>query len=373
MTPAGPPWTVVHCIYSVAIGGQEMVVLSLVEGMDRRRFTPRVLCFHGGGELEARFASAGVPVDVLDPTRARGPVATLTAMHRYFRRHRPAIVHTHNPTPHQYGAIAARAAGVPIVVHTKHGRNELPTWKAQALERLAGRLTDVVVPVSADAAQVAVEKDGVTPARLQVIRNGIAVDRIPFRAVGPGFRAVHVARLNHVKDQGTLLRAARLVADRHPQFVLDIVGDGEERARLEALADELRLGPQVRFHGLADDVRPYLAEADLFVLSSVSEGIALTLLEGMAAGLPVVATDVGGNREVVLPGETGLLVPPRDPAALADAMIAVLSDPARAEAMGRAARARVETAFSLTRTRHDYDALYQRLLARRGVESAVPS
>lgn len=373
MTPPSPPWTVVHCIYSVAIGGQEMVVLSLVERMDRTRFTPRVLCFRGGGELVSRFEAAGVAVDVLDVPPGAGGLACLAAMRRYFRRHRPVILHTHNPTPHQYGAIAAAAGGVPIVVHTKHGRNQLRTARSRLLERLAGRLTDVVVPVSADSAEVARTTEGVPGERIQVIRNGIAIGPAVARQGAAGWRIVHVARLNEVKDQRTLLRAVRLLADVHPEVRLHLVGDGEEREALEQLTDELRLREQVRFHGFTDDVRPYLADADLFVLSSVSEGIALTLLEAMAASLPVVATDVGGNREVVVPGETGLLVPPADPAALAEAIAALLGEPARAAAMGLAGRARVVRDFSLDRTADAYEALYLRLLARHGVAAMVPS
>jgi glycosyltransferase involved in cell wall biosynthesis len=367
MTIGAPPLTLVHCIYSVAIGGQEMVVLSLVERMDRRLYAPRVLCFHGGGELTSRFESLGVPVDVLDVPSGSGGVACLRAMRRYFRAHRPAILHTHNPTPHQYGAFAAAGGVVPIVVHTKHGRNQLLTTRGRLLERAAGLLTDVVVPVSADAADVARETDGVPAARIEVIRNGIAIRPLPARTRPAGYRVVHVARLNEVKDQPTLLAASRLVADAHPAFHLDLVGDGEQREALERQVDALGLRAHVTFHGFSDDVTPYLDAADLFVLSSTSEGIALTLLEAMAAGLPVVATDVGGNREVVQDGMTGFLVPARDPAALARAMRALLEDPTRAAGMGANGRARVVEEFALDRTAAAYDALYRRLLARHGL------
>lgn len=366
MTPAGPPWVVVHCIFSVAVGGQEMVVLSLTGKADRSRFAPRVLCLHRGGELAPRFEALGIPVDVLDRPVGGGSLGALRAMVRYLRRHRPAILHTHNPTPHQFGALSRLAAGVPVLVHTKHGRNQLLTRKGQVYERIAGQLTDALVPVSEDAAEVARTVDHVASSRIQVIRNGIALGAEPLpRTASAQWRAVHVARLNEVKDQPTLLRAARLVADREPQFRLDIVGDGEERIALERLAHELRLGDIVTFHGLHAEVRPFLDAAGVFVLSSVSEGIALTLLEAMAAGLPVVATDVGGNREVVLPGETGTLVPATDPAALAAAILATLSDPIRAAAMGAAGRARAAQFFSLDQTVREYEALYLRLLRSR--------
>jgi glycosyltransferase involved in cell wall biosynthesis len=172
---------------------------------------------------------------------------------------------------------------------------------------------------------------------------------------------VHVARLNRIKDQGTLLRAARLVADTLSGFTLDIVGDGPMHDEVHALAAELGLGDVVRFHGFRDDIGAVLATADLFVLSSLSEGISITLLEAMAAALPVVATDVGGNREVVLPEETGLLVPAGDAAALAEAMVAILTDPPRARRLGAGGLARVSRDFSIARTVAAYEEIYDTL------------
>jgi len=325
-----------------------------------------VLCMHHGGALVQRFEALGIPVDVLRHPAGDGALGTLWAMTRYLRQHRPAILHTHNPIPHQFGALARIAAGTPVLVHTKHGRNNMFSPKGQFYERVAGRLTDAVVPVSEDAAQVARTLDGVSPDRVQVIRNGIEiVDRPAPPAAEARWNAVHVARLDFVKDQATLLRAARLVANREPRFRLDIVGDGEERLALTRLAAELSLEDVVRFHGFQDEVRPFLERAGVFVLPSLSEGIALTLLEAMAAELPVVATDVGGNREVVTPGVTGLLVPPRDPRALAEAILSIMADPGRARTFGEAGRARVVRDFSLGQTVLQYEALYSRLLQNR--------
>ncbi len=233
MTP-GPPWGVVHCVFSVAIGGQEMVILSLASQADRSRFAPRVLCLHSAGELASRFEAEGVPVDVLEAPIGAGSVQTLRAMRAYLRRHRPAILHTHNPSPHQYGALSRVATGVPVLVHTKHGRNQSLSGRGLLLERIANRMTDVVIAVSHDAAEVAHQTEGVPWHRIRIIHNGVAAATAAgTRARGAGWRAVHVARLNQVKDQATLLRAARLVLDANPAFRLDIVGDGELRLDLE--------------------------------------------------------------------------------------------------------------------------------------------
>jgi glycosyltransferase involved in cell wall biosynthesis len=158
-----------------------------------------------------------------------------------------------------------------------------------------------------------------------------------------------------------MLRAIRRVADACPEFCLDIVGDGPDRPMLERLTRELALEANVSFLGYRRDVGTLLRRPQIFLLSSISEGIALTLLEAMAAGLPAVATDVGGNREVVEPAVTGFLVPPRAPDQLADAVL-TLREPLAARALGAAGRVRLENMFDLRRTVDRYCQLYEELL-----------
>jgi glycosyltransferase involved in cell wall biosynthesis len=210
--------------------------------------------------------------------------------------------------------------------------------------------------------------------RISVVHNGIDIERFlvnpnPF-ATSNNYRAIHVARLNWVKDQATLLRAARRVADKLPEFKLDIIGDGPAREDLATLHRELGLQQNVRLHGARDDVPDWLPKADMFVLSSVSEGICLTLLEAMAAGLPVVATDVGGNREIVAVGRTGRLVPARDPEGLAKAILAMCENTSLAREMGRRGRERVENHFDVRTMVARYEAMYRELLGR--TASTVP-
>jgi glycosyltransferase involved in cell wall biosynthesis len=329
-----------------------MVILSLVEHMDRARFRPVVLTLHEGGPLADRIRAFGVPVETVGAAGLTGlPLVRRLAARLKF--HRADVLHTHNPAPHQHGAAARVLAGVPVLIHTKHGRNNFPTRARRWAEQLAGRFTDLVVAVSSDSAEVARTVDRVPPRKLRVIHNGIAIDAMPRATVGRKGRGPRA------------VRATRVVADQLPGFTLDIVGDGPMGDIVRALSHELGLDDVVRFHGMQDDVRPWLADSDLFVLPSLSEGISITLLEAMGAGLPVVATDVGGNREVVRDGESGLLVPVTDPAALADAMLALLRDPARSVRMGNAGRARVEAEFNIDRTVAAYQQAYLELLGRR--------
>ena len=362
-----PPIRVVHLVTSLAIGGLETVVLDLVRCRRRDVFSAHVVCLETGGVLEEKLSALGVPVEAIGTT---GSVPRrILKLARVLRSLKPHILHTHNPSPHLHGALAARLAGVPVLVHTKHGRN-FPNRRVRvATNRLAAWLSDCVVAVSDDAARVAREVERIPVEKVRLVHNGVDTTRFRYRGPRPNrdaFRAVTVARLDPVKDQATLLQAVRLVVDKNPAFRLDIVGDGPSRAALEAQRTELGLDRHVRFCGYQSDVEPYLAQADIFLLSSISEGIPLTLLEAMAVGLPGVATDVGGIREVIVPGVTGYLVPARSPEALAEAMLAIQADPLVIERMGQASRQRIEDEFGLAGVVAQYEAIYLECLGRRG-------
>ena len=365
----GRPLSVVHVVTTLAVGGLEKVVLDLVRCRTSASFDARVICLDSTGVLESGFAAVGVPVEIIG---TQGSVAQrILRLAKRLRSLRPDVLHTHNPQAHLHGAWAARLAGVPAVIHTRHGRDRARKMAVAALSRIATVWTDKFVAVSEDAAKAASEIEKVPAAKLLVIHNGIDLDRFPFgpgASTAPRGRAVTVGRLDPIKDQLTLLKAARLVCNRKPGFRLDIVGDGPSRPELEALRAELGLGEAVAFRGYQEDVRPFLSAADFFVLSSISEGISIALLEAMAAGLPAVATDVGGNREVILQGETGLLTAPQDAEALADAMLEIQSVPGALPRMSRSAQTRVEAAFNLRHVVRRYEDLYRQCLAGRPVE-----
>lgn len=369
-----PPIRVVHIVTTLAIGGLEKVVLDLVRHRTRDVFSMQVICLDDSGVLERAFSDIGVAVETIGTT---GSVpGRILRLARRLRHLRPHVVHTHNPQAHLHGALAARLAKVPVVVHTRHGREHADRPVIAALSRLGSRWTSGFVAVSEDAAGVARDVERVPPGKLRVIHNGIALDGFPMPEARPAdaaARAVTVGRLDAVKDQSTLLSAVRLVVDRSPAFQLDIVGDGPSRSYLEAQQRALGLTGHVHFQGYQAQVRPFLAAAGVFVLSSVSEGVSIALLEAMASGLPAVATDVGGNREVVVPGETGYLVPAGSPEALAEALLRIQADRTAFERMGRAARRRVEVAFNLSAVIAQYEELYLEGLAKDVRRSGFPA
>ena len=363
---------VVHVVLGLDVGGLERMVLRLLARTDRSRFSPMVVALDTPGALAPDLARLGVPLSLVQ--RAPGVDARLPCrLAAWLASERAGLVHTHNATPHLHGAIAARLRGIPIV-HTKHGRNAPDARRKVLWNRVASMLSDRVVAVSDDARHVAIEVERVDARKVVTIVNGVdtqefkpRVDVATARAAlgipAHGFHVGCVARLDAVKDHHTLLHAfARLRAAR-PELSahLTLIGGGPQRALLEQRASATDLAGAVTFAGELRDVATIYAAFDVFALASRSEGISLTLLEAASSGLPIVATRVGGNGEVVSDGSTGFLVPPRDPAALATALAVVADHPDRV-ALGAAGRARVVQGFSVERMAGAYHALYADVL-----------
>jgi sugar transferase (PEP-CTERM/EpsH1 system associated) len=370
------PIKVAHLVLALDVGGLEEVVLRLVAHTDRDRFTPVVYALDAPGAMASELAALDVPLSLVK--RAPGLDAGLPVrLARCLVRDGVRILHTHNASPHFYGAVAAglaraavRRAG-PRVIHTKHGRNQPDVPRKVLLNRVASALTDRSVAVSPDAADVALHLEHVPENKVMTISNG--VDTRAFRPADPraarallgipgeGFHVGVVARLAAVKDHATLLAAFAILRDERPDAHLTIVGEGPELPALLERARALGLGGSAHFVGVRRDVAAVLPAFDVFALSSTSEGISLTLLEAAAAGLPIVATRVGGNAEVVLDGVTGTLVSPSDPAVFAAALGALARRTDRA-AMGLRGRAHVERWFSVERMARAYQDLYAEVL-----------
>jgi sugar transferase (PEP-CTERM/EpsH1 system associated) len=372
-------FVVAHVVLSLNVGGLEKVVLRLLERIDRARFAPIVCALDEAGSLAGELDRLGVPLHVLPRRRGLDPslVFELAAL---FRREHVAVVHTHNPTPHLYGALAAAVASrsartrprLPRAIHTKHGRNELGSKRKILVNRIAAAFTDVLVAVGKDTRSVIVDVERVDPAKVVVIPNGVdsdefrpSVDRASARArlqlPREAFVIGCVARLAPEKGHETLLRAFAAFRSIKPDAHLVLLGDGPSRPRLEELASELRLGGAAHFAGTRDDVAQVLHAFDVFALASRTEGIALTLLEAACAGLPIVATRVGGTPEIVVDGETGLLVRADDPRGLTNALLRVAQDPA-AQAMGLRGRARIIERFGVDEMVRGYERLYDKVL-----------
>ena len=360
-------------------GGAQSYVRELLPAV-REEFDVMVAA-HGDGPLRAACAELSVPfVPLRHVRRALSPVHDplgLLELARLFRRLRPDIVHLNSSKAGVLGRIAAAAARVPVRIFTAHGWAFKATSGAGArlylwADRAVRPVTTTVICVSETELRAGLAARVCTEGRSTVIPNAVEVGAAPqrqSRRPGPA-EIVSVGRLAVPKDFSTLVAAvARLPAGA---VRLRVLGDGPLRALLEAEIDELGLADVVELTGEVPDVRPYLAEANVFVLSSRSEGMPLSVLEAMAAGLPVVASDVGGLAEVVIEGETGFLVPPGEPGSLADRLGRLVDDPELREALGQAGRRRAEERFSLPGWREAHLDLYRGLLVHRSRSQGRP-
>jgi sugar transferase (PEP-CTERM/EpsH1 system associated) len=332
------------------------------------------VCLRDGGPLLGDVRNRGTRVYALRKGD-RFDVACLVRLMRVLRHERVDVLHCHNHGPLVYGALARPVARPRAFVYTAHGTYSAARIRTAALG-WARREVDCVVAVSQDAHRVSLERGGVAADRVTTIINGIDVARLEnacprteARArIGLGdadFVFGIVARLTPVKDHRTLLEAFARVVEARPGARLVIVGGGETEDEVRASVAELGLGERALLLGERKDVPELMRAFDAFVLSSLSEGLSITLLEAMAAGLPVVATRVGGNGEIVSDGETGVLVEPHDATALAAAMGSMIDRRERAARMGARGRERVREHFSERSMVRRYQDLYERLLASR--------
>jgi sugar transferase (PEP-CTERM/EpsH1 system associated) len=373
-TPRAPaPRTVAHVVQNLDVGGLERVVINLMRGVDPSRYRALLYTLGDGGALSSELERDGYAVRRF--AKAAGfDVSVLARMVRALRADEAVIVHCHNYSPLVYGAVAGRLTRAAGVVYTAHGARTSGRRGTRWFQRL--RLVDDVVFVSDDARRVALAARAVGDRRVHTILNGIDLDacaragdsrpraRAEFGIAADAPVAGIVARLTAAKDHVNLFDAFVRVREAHRDARLLVVGDGELRDVLVEAAARRGLASAVIFAGRRSDVADLLSAMDVFVLSSATEGLAMTLLEAMAAGLPVVATRVGGNPEVVIDGATGTLVAPHDPAALAAAIVAVLGDRGRARTMGERGAERARERFGVDAMVGRYVALYDALARR---------
>lgn len=387
--------SVFRAITRLNIGGPAIHAILLTRGLQNERFRSTLVCGQeapGEGNMLDLAARHDVrPTVVEELGREVSLINDLAAVRRLYqmiRRAQPHIVHTHMAKAGTAGRLAARLAGVPIVLHTYHGHvfhsyfSRRKTAMFLNIERFLGRLTDTVIAVGEKQRDELIGYRVAPAEKIVSIPLGLEIEpmleaereRGQLRAE-LGLNGVDrlvgiVARLVPIKSHETFLEAAAEVNRRLPNVKFVIVGDGERRAELEAQAVRLGLERETRFLGWRRDMRAVYADLDVVVLSSLNEGSPVAIIEAMAAGRPVVCTDVGGVAEVVAHGESGLLVPPRNPGALAEAVQDVLADPAGGQKLGQAARAAVYPKYSSGRLIADVERLYLRLARRKGLIAA---
>lgn len=336
--------------------GMETVVATLCRGLARCGVDVGITCLEEEGALAPALRAEGMRITVV-PVRGMLPNAVASRdLRAWLRERRPDVAHAHSGVWLK-AARAARAAHVPRVIYTSHGLLDRTPWHHRYLMRRAVALTNRIVAVSDDLATYHIAELGARPDEVVTILNGVNTRRFHPEGRTGALRASLgladstpligiVARLAPVKDHATLIEAVALVHARRPEAVLAIVGDGPLRHPLMAQVKALGLEDVVRFAGASADMPPVYRDLDLVVLSSVAEGTSISILEAMASGRCVVGTAVGGTPLLLDHGQAGVLVPPSDPRSLATALIDLLDDPKRRQALGAAARDRAQRRFA---------------------------
>lgn len=359
----------------VTYGGALVDLLNIVSRLDKSRYAPTVLLSHGSEPLPTLHRIGVETVSLPLPAIRKGkslpflPFAVLR-LWRLLRAKEISLVHVNDADDAAIAALACRLVGIPCVVHM---RSEMVPKK---FRKLRLQWADLLIAVSEGVREKAIQ-GGLPGGKVVTLYSGIDAARAGAAGEGWKIRQAQglsqqtlvigsVANIAPKKGYDVLIRAVAKARQEIHDLACIIVGADDRGLRegLERLGDSLGLGGRLRFVGFQEKVFPYLDAMDLFVLASVDEGFGIVLLEAMASGKAVVATAVDGPPEIVEDGQSGLLVPPRDPEALAKALVELLKDPQRRAAMGRRGRERVETVFTLDSQMRTLTGLYDRLLRR---------
>ena len=363
---------ILHVVISMVVGGAERLVYDMVRYPAFADNPPVICCMDSLGDLGEKLREEGYRVYC----KGRKPgldFSMILWLRDIIRKENADVVHAHQYSPLFYAVPAAFLAGRKRVVYTEHGRfyPDIKSWKRQMFNPLLALGVDHLVSISDATAKAMASNDNLPARRIKIIHNGIdasqmntTFDRAAKRrelGLSESCRILGTAaRLNSIKNIQMMIRGLRRILETVPDTCLVIAGEGDEEVVLKALAHDLGIADHVIFIGLRFDLPEIYPLFDAFLLTSFSEGISITLLEAMACGVPAVVTDVGGNREVVVEGETGWLVPVDDDRRLAERVCGILQDAELAARMGRVARQRVEEAFSVQVMMTAYRQLYNK-------------
>jgi len=364
--------TIAHVLHRLYLAGAEVLAADLTRRL-RDRYDFAFLCLDEVGLLGEQLRDEGFPgVDMAVARRLRKAV----------REHHIDLLHAHQYTPFFYAAASRGLLGTlrsrPPVLFTEHGRHYPDSRRPKRImaNRFLLRPQDRVTAVGNFVKQALIDNEGIAEERVDVIYNGIDATRFSQSedpALRPAVRqelgiaadalvVLQVARFHPVKDHATAVCAFAVARKQVPNAVLLLVGDGEKRGDVQALVHELQLGESVRFLGVRKDIPRLMAAADAFMLSSVSEGVSVTLLEAMGCQLPIATTDVGGNGEVVVDGDNGLLSPRGDAESLGANLVRLLTSPSMRQQMGTAGRERLLAMFTQRQMHERYEQVYAQML-----------
>lgn len=359
---------ILQVVLNLKYGGLEKLVIQLSEELNKKGFETVIACLQEEGEVAQEARKKGLQIFCLKKKEGFDwPL--IFKLRELISREKIDIVHTHNSGPLIYGTLAARLSFKPCI-NTRHSRTE------EKISGLIWNLNTYVVCVSDDTQKEILKHNRISLSKIRVIYNGIDLNAFNFiqdngfahekrKQVGlqeNSFLIGNIGRLVADKDQETLLKAFRKLVQKKFNGELVIVGDGPLQGHLKKKADDLAIADKVKFLGFRDDIEELLSIFDVYVLSSIREGVSLTLLEAMACHRPIVATKIGGNPEVVIDNQTGYIVPPGFPERIESAVMRLYANKGVAQEMGAMGRKRVEEKFSLKNMAEEYMRLYREIV-----------
>ncbi len=367
LAPASDPVRVCFMIDRLSRAGTESQLLALVRALDRTQVAPTLVLLDGEDDLSKALEPVDCPVIRLGVRKlvSGRAVSAARRLRSFWREHRPDVLQVYFLDAAYLGAPLAKACGVKKVVRVRNNLGYWLTRKHRVMGRAVRPFVDLTLTNSDEGKQALVSR-GASPRRVAVLENGVDTVRFKrFLLPDTSKRQVRVgcvANLRPVKNIDGLMRTAKAALEKFPQLVFEVAGDGEQRAELERLHAELGLGDRFVLRGSVSDVAGFLRSVDVAVLPSHSEGMSNALLEYMAAGRAVIATDVGANAKLLDGGKCGVVVPANDPDAVVTALGELIANPLRAAGYGAAARRRVEAEYSRSAMTKRFEAFYRGLV-----------
>lgn len=368
---------IIYIITSTGIGGAEKIFYQTVTGMDYDKYHVTTCSLKEKGEIAGGLEKRGIAIHCLNMANNEGfagwlsTMVTLVRLLFFLKKMQPTIVHSFLFRANILARIAGYLTGIPIIISSIRVMGGEKRY-FHFLERITSFMVDHYIAVSESVKNYVMQKSKISDKNISVIYNGIDIGnhnylnvknvQMPFGVEDGDDILVTVGRLHKQKGHAYLLHAISKIVKEVPKIKLLIIGEGEEEKILKDLAKSLDLTDKIIFVGLRRDVKKLLSLARLFILPSLWEGMPNVLLEAMAAGKAVIATEVGGVPEVVVHGETGILVPPEDPNALARSIKCLLQDELKVNKMGETGRLQVEKHFTIAKMLEQTEILYQKLL-----------
>lgn len=366
---------ILYIIWSLDIGGEEVILLELVKRLNKSKYQTLVCSLSPFNDLIEEFRKNGIKVAIIEK-RFKFDLAIIPKLMKLMKRYKIDLVHTLASTANYWGRLSARLKGIPIILAKEANLEVKRSYIANQIDRYLSFFTDVIIVNSSATKEFLVKKKGIKPDKIIMIHEGIDVSEFNMQIdCSPQKREFNIGkdtpvvgiigRLAPQKNHKMFLDAARIIFERLPQTKFLIVGGGALRETLESYSRKLGLASNVLFTGAREereDIIEMYKIIDVFALSSSWEGSPYVLKEAMAAGKPIVATDVGGNSEIVTDGETGYIVPPENPEAFVEAILKILEDKELAKKMGLAGRRRMEQYFSVEKMVQQVEELYDSLV-----------